>query len=192
MSLILNKDAFSSGQVSSKLWLCRELERIAFTIPPVIWLLGGWYGITSLLLFSRNNMFIKHIRSFDIDPTAEPIADMINENWVWQKWKFKAFTHDCNSLNFKEITDFGEIPDIIINTSSEHFKSSEWYENIPRNKLIVIQSTDLKHEDHVFSVSNHNELAALFPMTQLLYAGEKHFDYGQNNAYSRFMIIGYK
>ena len=49
----------------------------------------------------------------------------INENWIWQDWAFKAYTQDCNQI----IPD-QTVPDLIINTSTEHFKNLNWWNNI--------------------------------------------------------------
>ena len=84
--LNVNKDAFSSGQIGSKLWLCEELEKLFDTIDS-IWIYGGWYAVTAFLLNSRNNIKIEYIRSYDVDPACAEVADMINENWVYQNWK---------------------------------------------------------------------------------------------------------
>ena len=65
--LSVNKDAFSSGQVGSKIWLCEELEKLFDNIDSV-WIYGGWYGITAFLLRSRGQLDIGTIRSYDVDP----------------------------------------------------------------------------------------------------------------------------
>ena len=141
--ITFHKDAFSSGQISSKIWLCRELENLHITEPQIVWVYGGWYGIVSLLILSREKFPIKHIRSFDVNPECEPIADTFLENWVWQSWKFKAMTADCNYLDFVH-----EKPDIIINCSTEHFDSDKWFQRVPVGTLMALQSNNMTHEDH--------------------------------------------
>ena len=73
----INKDIFSSGQVGSKIWLCEELEKLGWT-SNLTYIYGGWCGVLGFLLLSRGNFQVNQIQSFDIDPTCEPIADMIN------------------------------------------------------------------------------------------------------------------
>ena len=90
-------DAWSSGQIGSKIWLCEELEHLLMPDQPLtIWILGGWYGILSFLLLSRGTLPIEQIRSFDIDETCEAIADNINKLWLIDNWKFKAITENIN------------------------------------------------------------------------------------------------
>ncbi len=181
-------DAFASGQIGSKIWLCQELEKVVPSQGLVIWLLGGWYALTSFLLFSRGNLQAKYIRSFDIDPEAEKTADIINENWHYQNWMFKAFTQDVNKLEYNS-GEYGPQPDIVINTSTEHFHDNKWFELIPENTLVVLQSNNMPHDDHHQNVNNPEEFHKLFPLRQILYKGELEFNYPEWS-FKRFMLIG--
>lgn len=178
----VNNDAFSSGQVGSKLWLCKQLELTdLYSKETAIY--GGWHGIAAFLLLSRGRFNVERIRSYDIDPACEPIADMINENWVWQDWRFKAFTQDCNQLQTEA--------DLIINTSTEHFKSLEWWQNIKSGTAVALQGNNMLHHDH-FNVKNSlEEFCTQFDLAQELYRGKLDFVY-PDWAFSRYMLIGIK
>lgn len=184
-NIVINNDAFSSGQISSKLWMCQELEKLENNISKKIWIFGGWYGISALLLLSREIILIDHIRSFDIDPTCQPLADIFLENWVWQNWKFKSFTKDCNHIIYDES------PDIIINTSTEHFDSKKWFDNIPDNTTIVLQSNNMKHADHKVCFQKLDDFIDFYPVKQLFYKGQLNFKY-PDWEFSRYMVIGKK
>jgi hypothetical protein len=179
----VNADAFSSGQISSKIWLCEELEQL-FESADNIWIYGGWYGVTAFLLNSRGNMRIGQIRSYDVDPACEAVADMINENWVIDNWKFKAYTQDCNLLDCN-------VPDLVINTSTEHFESSNWWNNIPQGTVVALQGNNMIHDDHHVHSTSLKEFLAQFPVTEQLYAGQKEFVY-PDWRFTRFMLIGIK
>jgi len=187
MSRILNvdKDAFSSGQIGSKIWLCEELEKL-FETADNIWIYGGWYGITAFLLNSRNNIRIGQIRSYDIDPACEQVADMINENWVIDNWKFKAKTQDCNLLDL----DWNS-PDLIINTSTEHFESRAWWNSIPQGTVVALQGNNMIHDDHHVHSTCLKDFVAQFPVNETLYTGEKQFVY-PDWRFTRYMLIGVK
>lgn len=184
-TLNVDKDAFSSGQIGSKIWLCEKLENLFDSIDN-IWIYGGWYGITAFLLKSRDNINIGKIRSYDIDPACESVADMINENWVIDDWKFKASTQDCNVLDL----DWNG-PDLVINTSTEHFESLDWWNNIPKGTVVALQGNNMIHDDHHVHSSCLNEFVARFPVTEMLYAGEKQFVY-PDWRFTRYMLIGVK
>jgi hypothetical protein len=178
-------DAFSNGQVQSKLWLCETLEEVNHIPNPTIWILGGWYGIQGFLLLSRNNIDIKEIRSFDADPECQPIADKINNNWEIQQWKFKALTQDCNTL------DYTNTPDIVINTSTEHFDSIKWFDNIPSGTLVCLQGNNMNHEDHSSECESLDDFVKSYNLTDVKYVGEKEFSY-PTWSFKRFMLIGTK
>lgn len=186
----LDKDAFSSGQILSKLWLAESLERVLeleenkkeFKILN----LGGWYGILHFILKSRNKIKINTWRSIDIDPSACQIADSINETWVWQNWKFKSVVEDANIVKYND-----EDYDIIINTSVEHIESTQWFDNIPSKKYVVLQSNDMPHDDHVHNHSSLEQFIDQFPLNEILFHGQKLFQY-DNVSFRRYMIIGIK
>ena len=185
MNQILNvdRDAFSSGQIGSKIWLCEELERLGWR-SCLTYIYGGWYGVTAFLLLSIGKFIVDKIRSLDIDPRCESVADMINENWVWQDWKFKAFTQDCN--NYED-----QYGDLVINTSTEHFDSMDWFDRIPKGTRVVLQGNNMPHEDHHIHSSCLQDFIDQYPLSELDYSGEREFVY-PTWAFTRFMIIGKK
>ena len=187
MSQILNvdKDAFSSGQIGSKIWLCEELEHLFDSID-FVWIYGGWYGMSAFLLQSRENIRIGQIRSYDQDPQCQEVADMINENWVYQDWKFKAETQDCNLLNLDK-----NGPDLVINTSTEHFECLDWWNNIPKGTTVALQGNNMPHKDHHIHSSSLEEFIGTYPVSTLLYQGQREFKY-PTWKFTRFMLIGVK
>ena len=189
-NISINSDAFSSGQIGSKIWLCEKLEQIFGQSNETIWVLGGWYGVTSLLLLSRGVINVSSIRSFDVDPVCEKIADTLLNNWVWQHWTFKAFTNDCNKLDFKS-DQYGPHPTLIINTSCEHFDSMDWFNNIPTGTKVAVQTNDMPHDDHVTNVSSMDDVKLQYPLSKIKYEGIKTFKY-PDWSFNRFMLIGYK
>jgi hypothetical protein len=178
----IHQDAFSSGQVSSKIWLCEELERTGWTSKETA-IYGGWLAVTAFLLLSRGKFEVEKIRSYDQDPQCEPVADMINENWVWQDWKFKAFTADCNSIY--------NTADLVINTSTEHFSSNQWWANLPEGTRVVLQGNNMNHDDHVSGISNLDEFCYQYQLSELVYKGEKDFVY-PGWKFTRYMLVGIK
>ena len=176
-------DAFSSGQIDSKLWLCRELENLFDQIDNV-WLYGGWYGTTAFLLRTRGHIDIGRISSYDVDPACESVADIINENWVSKEWQFKAFTQDCGTLKPRLSN-----PDLIINTSTEHFESLDWWNNIPKGMTVAIQGNNMPHDDHVVHTRSLQEFKNAYPLSKILYKGSLDFEY-PTWSFTRYMLIG--
>jgi hypothetical protein len=180
---MFNKDAFSNGQVDSKLWLCRELEKLDWS-SKLTHVYGGWYGVLPFLLLSREQFKVDRIHSFDADPTCEPVADMINENWVIKDWQFKAHTRDCN-------LDMPGKPDLIINTSTEHFDSMKWFDNIPLGTRVILQGNNMPHEDHHVYSKTLQDFVNKYTLTSTVFEGSLRFNYPEWS-FDRFMVIGIK
>jgi hypothetical protein len=186
----LHPDAFSSGQILSKIWLAENLERIIecnfIDKSRKILCLGGWYGLMNFVIRARNNIKVETFRSLDLDPDVEEIADKVNNSWEWQNWQFKSIIGDANSFEYT-IKDF----DTVINTSTEHIPSTEWFKKIPSGCLVALQSNDMFHEDHCHNHQSLNDLIDEFPLTKTFFSGEKDFVY-PSWQFRRFMIIGIK
>lgn len=203
--LIASRDAFSSGQVGSKLWLAQLLETLAPAYgqvgPHTIWIYGGWQGVMGFLLLSRqagrSDFQIERVRSFDIDERATDVANSICENWVWREWTFRAFTADCDQLGGR--TEFGPPPTIVINTSVEHFENRSWFENIPEGTIVALQASDFEHEGTVSDgpsvglgvAQSDATFADAFPFRETWFTGALDFDYG-SWSFKRRMRIGRK
>ncbi len=189
MRLEVEMDAWSDGQIESKLWLCRELEKLNLG-SSVVWILGAWYGLTGFLLLSRERWPIKSIRSFDIDAMATQTADLVNKNWEIKNWLYKAFTIDCNELDY-ESTQFGDLPDVIINTACEHFNDLSWWQKIPSGKIVALQSTDQNHDndESTLNIYSVEEMKATYKnYSRVLYEGKLEFNY-PDRSFVRYMLI---
>lgn len=194
------EDAFSQGQLESKLWLINMLSKIQPDLGTVF-ILGGWYGILPALMFESDKFEIEKIRSFDIDPSCADIADTMNRTpFVLEDWMFKASTADMYDLNYNitnYITkrangtdvDLMDSPDTIINTSCEHLeKFSDWWDRIPQGKFVVLQSNNFfSAKGHVNCVDDINKFLQKTNFAKILYSGKLELE-----KYTRFMIIGMK
>ncbi len=188
--MYLDEDAFTSGQVLSKLWLAETIEQVIihndFNKELNILNLGGWYGILHFIFKCRNKLKIKKYLNLDIDQEACDISEKINETWVWQNWKFKSISDDANIYKYT-IDDFN----VVINTSVEHMNSTQWFDNIPKDVLVILQSNDMPHEDHIQNHHSLEEFIKEFSLNEILYHGQKLFQY-DDKSFKRFMLIGVK
>jgi hypothetical protein len=190
-------DCFSQGQLKSKMWLISELKKLDLNLGTVF-LCAGWYATLATMLF-ENGFTLKKIRSFDLDPSCESIAERFNKIWETDNWKFKSSTMNIFDIDYSRATYsvkkpdgeivLTDIPDTIINTSCEHIANFEdWYSLIPVGKLMILQTNDyFEIEDHVNCSASLQDFANQTPMAQCLYQGV--IDLGK---YRRFMRIGVK
>jgi len=192
-----DKDCFSQGQVKSKLWLIEELEKLNLDLGTVF-LCAGWYATLATMIF-ESNLQIEKIRSFDIDSSCIEIAERFNKPWEIDNWKFKAVTKNIHEINYSKefyevikpdgVVILNDSPDTIINTSCEHIENfASWYNSIPNNKLVVLQTNNyFEIEDHVNCSASLEEFEYSTPMINCLYSGSLDLP-----KYTRFMRIGYK
>lgn len=196
-------DAWSTGQIQSKLWILDELSNINRKFS-CVYVMGGWLGVLPWLLLGDDRFSIGIIRSFDIDPACEPAADKLNIGDKMNSWRFKAVTADATQMKYSSdgYHDFvgvksdgtysksrPEHPDCIINTSCDHFSNLDgWIASLPCDSLIVLQNTNIAHDDtHVNCVDTIDGFAKQAKLATLLYLGEIEI-----SGYKRFMIIGKK
>jgi hypothetical protein len=188
-------DAYSIGQIKSKLWLIEHLpDKLG-----MVFICAGWYGTLASFMFDKARHKFDKIRSFDIDSSCYKIADTMNKPWVINGWQFKASTLDISDMKYPtEHTTYRsngtsqtliENPDTIINTSCEHINNFDiWYNNIPDGKLVILQTNNfLEVEGHINCSTNLEEFAKQTPMTQIFYQGELLLE-----KCTRYMRIGIK
>jgi hypothetical protein len=171
-------DAFWSGQMQSKAWLIQELRNHVKKFVTID-IHGGWVGTLASMLF-QSNIPVKTIRSIDIDPDCEKIAETMNSLEL-QSGRFRAVTADMCAIRSDA--------DVVINTSCEHITQDEydlWLSGHPQNSLIVLQSNNYQIPEHVRIATSLEDFIRQSDL-DILYQGEK-----QLQLYTRYMIIGRK
>lgn len=190
--------SFSHGQITSKIWLCEELEKYC-KLNDNLYILGGWHNILGFMFSIRKPNFFKRIHNIDIDSEVIEIADKICDTWINQLYTNSHIINTCADSNEYEL-QLNNVTDIVINCSVEHFKTNDWFNKLPTNTLVCVQSSDIKDKDVIESVDTwqqnqpNSDLATFlnrFPVSEYLYVGTKTFEY-PNYGYNRFMMIGRK
>jgi hypothetical protein len=191
--------SFSHGQITSKIWLCEELEKYSKQNDNV-YILGGWHNVLGFMLSVRKPNYFKKIHNIDINSEVIEVADKICDTWI--NVIHATNSHIINTCADSNLFDLqvNTETDIVVNCSVEHFKANDWFHKLPKNTLVCIQSTDIKAKEIVDSLDvwkqnqPNSDLATFlnrFPVSEYLYVGTKTFEY-PNYGYNRFMIIGRK
>ena len=170
-------DAFWKGQLRSKEWLIDCLDEHVHAGSSVD-IHGGWVGTLASMLF-QSNIPVTTIRSIDIDPSCESVANMMNRKEEIEG-RFRAVTSDMCAIRSDA--------DIIINTSCEHITQDEfdlWKSGVPWNSLLVLQSNNYSIPEHVRTAKDLDEFKLQCGLSRILWAGELDLP-----LYKRFMIIG--
>ena len=172
-------DAFWSGQLKSKEWLITNLRKNVNKFVSID-IHGGWVGVLASMLF-QSDIYIKNIRSIDIDPTCESIATMMNKQEE-MAGRFRAITSDMCAIRSDA--------DVIINTSCEHITQEQydlWLSGHPQSSLLVLQSNNYDIPEHIRIAKDLEEFKQQSELETIFYAGELDLP-----LYKRFMIIGKK
>ena len=173
-------DAFWKGQLSSKEWLIKNLTPYIDDVVTVD-IHGGWVGVLASLMFqSEIGPSYKYIRSIDIDPTCEPIANMMNKQEEIDG-RFNAITADMCAVPIEA--------DVIINTSCEHITQEQydfWLTQLPKASLVVVQSNNYDLPEHVRTAKTLEEFKEQSKINAM-WSGSL-----TTKMYERWMIIGYK
>lgn len=187
----LDLDAWSDGQMRSKVWLCQQLENdFSNSQQPVeIWIMGSWYGLLAQFLILRDRVRIKRIQLFDLDAEALRISKKMLNTWMIEN-KIEILHHQMDCTNIPS-TFWDQKPDIAINTSSEHFANDSWM-NFPKGIHFYVQSTNMDHPTHINRpISLEDFQSKVGPVSKIKFAQKMEFRY-PGFEFDRYMITGVK
>jgi hypothetical protein len=189
-----NYDAFSHGLVTSKLWLCEELENVIHNNNvknPALNILGSWNNLLAFMLLIRKPNTYGVVNAYDSDPTAIDEAEKITDTWKHEYPKVYNHVINVDEINFSSCGK----ESIFINCSVDQFESTTWYDHIPAGRIVCIQSTDMTDESEPWLVKQSTkdivELTNRYKVSKLLYGGSRKIEYHNWN-YNRFLMIGVK
>lgn len=165
--------------LTSKVWLTKELKK--YEPLGTIYILGSWYGNTAWIL-NQHDLQFKKIINVDINSKWLDFSDKLLRQAGIDN--LQSMKKDVNKLDYRQLGARG----VVINTSIQDIKGNQWFENIPRGALVVLQD-----RDNTQSSQHHteNEFDRAYPLTKTLYLGSKHLSDPETD-YTRWMKIGIK
>lgn len=132
--------SFTKDLVFNKLWIIRELEKLNRPLG-VVYVLGSWYGNMGILL-AKSNLKFNYVVNVDIDASVVNKSQKIAE-LLGLAGKVEPLIKDANTCKYRELDSNG----IVINASCHDMENAGWYDNIPNNTLVVLQSrNDVDHD----------------------------------------------
>jgi hypothetical protein len=186
-------ESFYHGLIKSKIWLCEELEIVMyseFIKNPTLHVLGCWDNLMAFMLLTRKPEFYSTVYGYDINPEAINTANRVCDMWLYEKPHVYNRVQDVNDYDYSSHTN-----SVFINCSIDQMDSNKWYETVPDNSIVCIQTTNMTDPDFPWYIKqtteNLDELINKFNFSKLIYSGEKHIQF-QKDGYKRFMIIGCK
>jgi hypothetical protein len=183
-------DAFWSGQLDSKKWLVSELNKIVLNTSNV-YIFGGWIGVLANMILTNSSYNVSRVRSIDLDPWCEIVADNLNKIHEMDSWRFKARTANMADYEYEFSEDGPIIPHIVVNTSCEHIDQSvydQWYSKIPNGSLVAVQSNDyFDCLEHIRCNIDLDDFSKMNRVNEPLFIGSM-----ETEMYTRFMAIWIK
>jgi hypothetical protein len=144
----------------------------------------------AFMLLTRKPEFYNTVYGYDINPEAINTANRICDMWLYEKPHVYNRVQDVNDYDYSSHTN-----SIFINCSIDQMDSNKWYETVPNNSIVCIQTTNMTDPDFPWYIKqttgSPDDLINKFNFTKLIYSGEKHIQF-QKDGYKRFMIIGCK
>lgn len=191
--ITINSDAFSHGQIKSKLWLLNAFQKLfsSDAVPKKQFILhwyGSWVGVGPFLLLTQYDDYINEINLYDIEASDLDSSLKILNFWFCEGLSIKTHTSDVNTIHL----DPSKPNQIVINTSCEHIIENQWIENIPKATRIILQSTDMPHIEHVNSPKNLEDFIQKYEKQIEIHSHDAlNFNYPNMN-FSRYMLSGIK
>lgn len=166
------RDMFSSGQIKSKEWAVKELQKLDLGIHSAA-IMGCWYGTLGLML---KNAFPKlFLELVDIDPRCEKFNEKI------------FYDIPFVNLHTMDMYDWQGTEDLIINTSCEHIPDlQDWLTFMPEGTMVLLQSNNFfGGNGHINCVHSEQEFIKQAGLENILYS-----DKLEMPMYTRYMVIG--
>jgi len=185
-------NSINSAQMAGKEWLVDELIKILsnernLRDGPIrdILVMGGWYGITGMLLRDKIDHDVK-IWNIDSDPYCEIYGKMLHENIPELEYNW-FHTEDALEYYFDRTDAF----QLIINTSCEHMEQEDIDMILsikPPNTIVCFQSNNYHSvQSHINTHDTLEDFEKSLNLTRVWYSGKlPHF----NGDYDRYMVIG--
>lgn len=176
------QEAFSRGQLQSKLWAIHETQKILPPISQAV-ICAGWYGQLAALWKTQTHCKVHHFISVDRESFCTQVAQVLQQTLA-AKGEFNAVTADILKMDYSS-------QDLIINTSCEHLSFDEWeywWQLIPKGTWMLLQSNNFFEDpEHVRCVDSLDDFIKQAPLAEIFYRGKL-----QLSKYTRFMLIGKK
>ena len=187
-------ESFSHSLVRSKLWLCEQLEQVLDNESiknPAVNILASWDSLLAFMMLTRRPKFYGVVNAFDIDPVATENANKLCDHWMYEYPKVYNHVRDINTLDFSNTGT----ESIFINCSVDQLEGTSWYDVIPDDRLVCLQTTNLPTDTTEWAIKQSYFDKALFTeaykVRRLIYCDSIDINYGHLN-FKRHMMIGIK
>ena len=167
------RDAFHTNQILSKNKAIAAYDSIHRDGIKILYI-GSWFGVLTNYILENYNTFVAEL---DMDMRCNKLSSRLN------------FRHSRYLGNFvADINVFDRMHeyDAIINLSTEHM-SADWFARVKPGTLLVMQSNNLKVDDHINTCIDLDDMKNKYPLTSVSYSNTLEL-----NVFNRFTLAGTK
>lgn len=190
--LHIPSDAFSHGQIKSKLWLCEHLsnwlqKHLNSSSPYTLHWFGSWVGVGPFLLLALTKKSFKKINLYDLTATDLDISKNLLDYWRCESVEINTYNQDVNT-----VVVLNDPHQIFVNTACEHIAGSHWLSSIAKGSFVLLQSTDMAHAEHINCPTDLNDFLKKYSdQLEVLDKQQLYFDY-PDKKFTRYMLFGIK
>ena len=167
--------------IFSKIWLLQELNQIKSHIS-TMYILGAWYCNLAFMIHHYGIPRVDKIINVETDKkflkTGKHLLDIAGVDNV------EYMMRDANDLDYRQLDQ----DSVVVNTSLTDMPGREWFTNLPRGQLVVLQGRD---HDPNRNFYGPEDILKRFPFSQTLYQGRIQLQ-DPESTYYRSMVIGLK
>lgn len=198
--LSIDTDAFSHGQIKSKIWLMHYFNECtkkhlssSHSEPFDIHWYGSWVGVGPFLMLLKSAFKIRSIDLYDLNSEDLQTSMRLLEYWhIEHGIDFRTHAGDINHITYEVTKDTPLKNQIIINTSCEHVIETDWLIKLPNAAHVFFQSTDMELPEHVNCPKSLEDFKEKYsPYINILDTNVLNVKY-TNKSFNRYMLFGQK
>lgn len=189
-ALTIPSDAFSHGQIKSKLWLCENFSvwQKQYLNPDVQYTLhwyGSWVAVGPFLLLSSSPKLFNKINLYDLNAEDLKTSTSLLDYWKCESVAIQTFNVD---VDYVQVSN--DSSQVLINTSCEHIPGNAWLDKISPGSFVILQSTNMPHSEHINSPLDLQDFIQKYEFKlNILNSSEIDFNY-PDKSFKRFMLFG--
>jgi hypothetical protein len=176
------KGSFTRDLTTSKVWLLMELARIRPRVGTV-YNLGSWYG--NLAMYFNLLPLVRARKIINVEQQSQWLRQGARMLRLMGAQNVINMHQDANDLDYPQLDGNG----VVINTSVNDMPGRDWYDHVPNNTLMIMQTRD--HNPNRSDYENNDEILQAFPLRRVLYRGRLDLT-DPETEYTRYMVIGIK
>lgn len=175
------KGSMGPGLIPSKFWALTMLSKFKKDFD-VVYVLGSWYGNTSLLLSMDYRFTIGKIINVETNKSMLKISDQLARLQGYDN--IEPMLRDANRLDYRQLNKNS----LVINFSCNNIQGQDWFKNIPKGTFILLSGRN-NDEQSVNQFENFESFVNNYKLSKTLFAGEKEFK-DPETKYNLYLVIG--